>query len=374
MIRSLLQRMKRDPLLLILTFLIGPFFVLLYKMIFLEGMTLYRVILIRPEKTIEQDDSELLSDYQRIFIDAMEGKHYSGGGDLFHFMEAETLDQGLKMLRNHDAHCLLRFTGFPEDPEIQIIGDYSNPYYLLCSQLIQNNVKDFVIQELDLPPPVGITEVALGNSGSKTEFENYIPGLVIFSVLTLMYLFSILLQKEVESNVFSRYRISGLPGHSFIISYTLCFLLLSTVAALLTLGTAFALGFHSPVSLLNDLLLSLWVCLILSLSTAGIAFMVASLAANTSQAFILCTFPFMLMVFFSGSVYPFPKLTVLQVQERAIGLFDVLPSTHAVSALGKILTFGVRFSQLSYETTALTALSLLFFTGGAALFLKRRWN
>jgi len=36
---TLLRRLKRDPLLLVLTFILGPFFVLLYKLIFLQGMT-----------------------------------------------------------------------------------------------------------------------------------------------------------------------------------------------------------------------------------------------------------------------------------------------------------------------------------------------
>jgi len=370
---ALLRRLKRDPLLLALTFILGPFFVLLYKLIFLQGMTVYRVVIVQNEAAQESALMDLVDEYGRRFVEEMRNRRYPGGADLFDLIEVQDVDEGLRLLRDHDAYCMLRFSGSTERLGVEILGDFSNPYYLICSQLIQNNLKDFLLLQQGLAPPADITEMALGNSGGKTEFENYIPGLVIFSTLVLMYLFTILLVKEVESKVFYRYRMSGVPGCYFTSSYTLLFLGLTAIAVLLTLGSAFALGYHSALSILNDIFLSLGLCLVLSLASAGIAFAIAALASNISEAFVLTTFPFMLLVFFSGSVYPFPKIELGPLFGRTIGLFDFLPSTHAVTALGKILTFGISPLKLIYESAGLMVLSLLFYLGGVILFIRKRW-
>jgi len=317
---------------------------------------------------------EPAAEYGRRFVEEMRNRLYPGGADLFDFIEVQDASEGLRLLRDHDAYCMLRFSGTTERLGVEILGDFSNPYYLICSQLIQNNLTDFLMRQQGLAPPADITETALGNSGGKTEFENYIPGLVIFSTLALMYLFTILLVKEAQSKVFYRYRMSGTPARSFVLAYTLCFLCLSGLAVLLTLGSAFALGYHSALSVRNDLFLSLGLCLVLSLSSAGIAFAITALASNISEAFVLTTFPFMLLVFFSGSVYPFPKIELGPLFGRPLGLFDFLPSTHAVTALGKILTFGISPLDLIYESAGLIVLSLLFYLGGVILFIRNRWH
>ena len=92
------------------------------------------------------------------------------------------------------------------------------------------------------------------------------------------------------------------------------------------------------------------------------------------QAFQAATFPFIILVFFSGSVYPFPKFVIAKICGRGIGLFDVLPSTHGVTALNKILTFGVAPSEMAYEFTAMILLSLLLYSSGVLLFSRKRFS
>ncbi|MDC7126163.1 MAG: ABC transporter permease [Spirochaetales bacterium] len=366
LIKTMFRRVKNEPLLLILTLVLAPFFVVLYKLIFLEGMTVYNVVILETENKALK--------YQKAFIEEMEEAQYPGGSSLFHFKWVADESTGEQLLQNHDAHCMLRFLSDSHPPEIEIIGDYSNPYFVVCSQIIQNNLKEHYLSRLRLPIPVKITEIPVGNSGEKTEFETYIPGLVIFSALVLMYLFAILLIKEVENNVFYRYRLSGLGWKSFISAYSIIFLLITALSSLLTLGTSFLLGFHSAVSVYHDICFSAGVCTILAFSTIGIAFFVAGVADNMSKGFLITTFPFMLMVFFSGSVYPFPKIILFNAAGRGIGLFDFLSSTHAVIALGKILTFGVKPGALLFELLSMFLLSILVFAVGIIVFIHRRWH
>jgi ABC-2 type transport system permease protein len=52
------------------------------------------------------------------------------------------------------------------------------------------------------------------------------------------------------------------------------------------------------------------------------------------------------------------------------GVYDILPPTHAVVALNKVLTLGAVLDEVVYELTMLTILSILYFVIGAWLFKR----
>lgn len=361
LISKSLTELRRDPLLLVLTLICAPFFVLLYKLIFLEGMTVYDILLLPADPNAVA----LVEDFQNY----AEAIRYPGGGTLFRFSTVVSRDAGLSKLRDREARLMASFS---LNGDIVLTGDHSDPYYVLASKLLTETALAFAQDRLGFHPPVHIREEALGISARKTEFENYVPGLVIFSTLVLIYLYVLILAREVESRVFVRYRLCGLRSRDYVLGHTTVFLGLSTGAALLALIVAFALGFQSPLSPWRDVGASLLICAVISLAAAGVAFLVTAFASDVVHAFLISTFPFMVLVFFSGSVYPFPKIPVARIAGRTIGLFDVLPSTHAVTALHKILTFGVGVGDLGYELTGLTVLSLGLFVLGATIFGRRR--
>jgi len=341
----------------------GPFLVILYKLIFLQGMTLYSIALLSPAQNLEE-----------LFIEEIENKQYPGGGDLFHIMEVKDKETGIQLLHNHDVLCLLIFNDREDQAEIEIWGDFSNPYYLLCSQLIQNNIKDFILTQSNLSLPINIKEKALEKSGRKSEFEHYIPGLIVFSLLPLIYLFSLILIRTLESRTFQSSLKSESSGRAFMGTYTFTFICLGFIAALLTISTAYILGFHSAISVWHDISRSLMISILLSLTTSGISFIITAFTTKDSKVLILATFPFMPLVFFSGSVYPFPRIPLFSLFGRTIGLFDLLPSTHGVNALGKILTFASPLRSLIYEMTVLTILSTIIYILGIRVFIKKRWQ
>ena len=57
---------------------------------------------------------------------------------------------------------------------------------------------------------------------------------------------------------------------------------------------------------------------------------------------------------------------------HAIGPYDVLPPTHAVVALGKVLTLGAGLGDVAFELSALLVLSVAYFGLGVWLFGRRR--
>jgi ABC-2 type transport system permease protein len=65
-----------------------------------------------------------------------------------------------------------------------------------------------------------------------------------------------------------------------------------------------------------------------------------------------------------------PKLTIFTLAGHDFGLYDILPPTHAVVALNKVLTLGAGLNEVIYELTLLTILSMLYFAIGAWLFKR----
>ena len=73
---------------------------------------------------------------------------------------------------------------------------------------------------------------------------------------------------------------------------------------------------------------------------------------------------------FSGVIFPMPPVKLLDIAGRTISPYDILPPTHAVVALNKILTLGAGLGEVTYELSALVVLSILYFAIGVWLFRR----
>jgi len=128
------------------------------------------------------------------------------------------------------------------------------------------------------------------------------------------------------------------------------------------------MGFHSQ----GPLWVAVLTCAITSLSVVGAGLVVGALVKTVTQAFLAASFPLILFMFFSGAIFPVPRVTLFQMFGHSIGPYDVLPPTHAVVALGKVLTLGTGLRDVAFELMALLVLSLAYFGLGVWLFGRRR--
>jgi ABC-2 type transport system permease protein len=137
---------------------------------------------------------------------------------------------------------------------------------------------------------------------------------------------------------------------------------------LLTLLVAIALGFNYQGSIWSALLVGG----ITAVAVVGIGLIVAAYSKSVSQAFIIANFPLIFFMFFSGAVYPIPRIILFRIAGLNISLYDLLPPTHAVMALNKILTLGSGLGDVLYEIISLIVLSLLYYLIGIWLFQRRQ--
>ncbi|HZK49837.1 MAG TPA: ABC transporter permease, partial [Thermoleophilia bacterium] len=219
-----------------------------------------------------------------------------------------------------------------------------------------------------VPSPVGLAEEPLGGSATRTEFEAYVPGLIVFSVMMLVFLTAMAVAREVESGTLRRLQLTRMTSFDLMVGVSVAPVLVGVTAVLLTFGTATMVGFHSQ----GPLWVAVLVCAVTSLCIVGAGLVVGALVKTVTQAFLAANFPLILFMFFSGAIFPVPRVTLFRLLGHSFGPYDVLPPTHAVAALGKVLTLGEGLGDVAYELSVLSVLSVAYFALGVWLF-HRKW-
>ena len=376
--RKTLREMSRDAWMLGLTLAFAPFFVLLYYLITAGGSTTYIILTINNDAGIQLADGTTFH-AGREAVAALKGITYGDGQPLLKTVPAADLAEAEPILRNRGAAA---FILIPENfsqtlaslqsgdrsvtTQITFGGDVSNPYYMVGVNLSLTAIDGYIMQATGQQPLIGYVEKPLGASAARTEFETYVPGTLIFAVILLIFLASMTVAREIETGTLRRLQLTPMNSLDYLGGVTGALVLVGTAAYALAFACALAVGFRSQGSLWAALLVGAVTCL----SVIGLGMIVASFTRTVSQAFVVANFPMAMMMFFSGVVYPLPKIILFTLGGHEIGLYDILPPTHAVAALNKILTLGADLSEITFELSALAILSAIYFFIGVWMFKR----
>jgi ABC-2 type transport system permease protein len=376
--RKTLLEMSRDKWMLGLTLAFAPFFVFLYWLILSGGSTTYNILTINDDQGIQLANGTRFNAGLEVGS-AINHITYADGRPLLKAVPVIDRAQAEPLLRDRGAAAFILIPeNFSQTVDAlkngnrsvttQIIfgGDLSNPYYMVGVNLSLTAIDGYVQKATGQQPLIGYTEQPLGVSAARTEFETYVPGTLVFAVILLIFLAAMTVAREIETGTLRRLQMTPMRSLDLLGGVTAALVLVGTAAFALAFVVAIALGFRSQGSVWGALVIGAVTCL----SVIGLGMVVASFTRTVSQAFIVANFPMAMMMFFSGVIYPLPKIVLFSLGGQDIGLYDILPSTHAVAALNKILTLGADLSQVTYEFGALTILSVLYFGIGVWMFQR----
>jgi ABC-2 type transport system permease protein len=376
--RKTLREMSRDLWMLALTVAFAPFFVLLYWIWTQGGSTSYKVAVINQDTGAALPGGGRLQAGQDV-IQAISEMTYAGGQPLLKAVLVSSQAEAESILREREAVAFILLPpGFSQSildlqtggssPGAQVIfgGDLTNPYYMVAANLALVTVDGYVQQMSGRSPLVDYHEEPLGDSLARTEFEIYVPGTLIFAVILLVFLASMTVAREIETGTLRRLQLTPMNAFELLGGMSLALVLVGVASTLLSFGIAILLGFRSQ----GPIWVAVLVAAVTSLSIIGMGMLVACFSKTVSQAFVVANFPLGLMMFFSGVIYPLPRVTLFTIAGHAVGPYDILPPTHAVAALNKVLTLGAGLDEVAFELTALTILSMLYFMVGAWLFRR----
>lgn len=381
--RVLLKSIKeqyRDLLTLSLTLTLAPGFVFLYWLFFPSGgSTTYDVAILNLDQPIELQDGFKFSAVEELII-ALNDVTYSDGQPILDIHFVATQREGERQLSDKKLEVLLVIppefsqtmysaqVGEDYTPiDVTIIGDLTNPYYAIAGVMANAGLDRYMQLVTKEVRPAQVKEIALGDSGSRTEFEIYVPGMLIFAIVILVFQASMVVAYESESGTLKRLKLSKVNEFELLAGISISVLLIGMVSFLLAIAAALLLGFTSYGSLWLAILIGMVTCI----SVIGVGMIVAAFSKTVSQAFIIANFPLVFFMFFTGVAFPVRGVQLFTFFDHSISLYDIFPPTHAVKALNKVLTLGAGIKEVSFELSALVILSLVYFTIGVWLFRKR---
>jgi ABC-2 type transport system permease protein len=377
--RKCAREQKRDPWVIALSLAFAPLFVLIYWMMTgATGSTAYGVVVINQDRPVTLADGATFAAGQDV-MDAMQAITYQNGSPLLRITETDDRAKAETLLRNRKAFALViipadfsatlaayRAGDTTASTDLVFTGDLSNPYYTVAAVMAMTAADAYVVESSQAARPVELVEIPLGASAARTEFENYVPGLLVMSVVLMIFQAAMTPARDIESGVLRRLRLTRVSSFEFLGGMSLWLALVSVLSVLLTFATAYALGFRSQ----GPLWLAILVGALTSFSVIGLGLIVACFSKTVAQAFVIANFPLGFLMFLTGGAFPLPRYELFTIYGRGVAFPDLLPPTHAVIALNKVFTMGVGVSDIAFELTMLTLLSMFYFGLGVWLFQR----
>jgi ABC-2 type transport system permease protein len=374
---SVIRKSAREQLrhfwILFLTIAMAPFFVGVYYLISETYQPTYDVLL------LNQDQGIAGANYGRLLAAGLDGLE----GDPavpFHARLAQDRPSALGQLRDKAADALVvipeDFSAAvqtlldgqrPAEIRIELVGDLTNIEYLVSAVWVGELVDNAIEEVTGTSRPVQIVETSLGLSGQLDDFDLYMPGILILSVIMLMFSATIALVTEVENQTIVRLKLSRVSGLEFLVGVSVVQVVIGIVSVLLTLAIALALGFDVAGSLPLFLLL----VILTSISIIAFSLIVAALTRTVNEVLVVGNFPLFLFMFFTGAAFPLEAAPLFSLGGYPVTVQGLMSPTHAISAVKKVLVLGLGLRDILPEIVALVVVTALYFAIGAWAFSRR---
>jgi len=383
LIRKTTLENLRDWKILVLTLTFAPFFTILMYYYF-EAATgpAYRVAIVNEDEGRMAEGGvqvNLGADLLATFVEAGRaepGQTLRVSADADRATAVEHAESGrvdlVLVIPPTFTRTLEAFRDGEEPPTgtVTTYGDPGNPSYLMAAAWSDAITYIFAGEVAEVEGPITIDMQSVGDVESLSEFDLYIPGLLALAVIMLMFTAAASVIKEKDKGTLVRLRISNMTTFEWLLSITLVQTVLGVIAVLLTLLTAMALGYNASGSVPAIVLVSA----LSSVAVVGISILVSAWLRTIFDLMTIGCFPFFILMFFSGSMFPLPDLPIFEIAGRSINANDILPTTHSISAFNDVLNHSAGIGQVMFEIFAIAALSVVFFAGGTLWFTRRHMS
>lgn len=373
-----LKEQIRSYWVLLLSLSMGPFFIFVYFLIMETSKPQYTVLIANKDKGVLIDEqminhgNDLIGYFKNFKIDTVSFP--------FTVNEATNKTVGIESLKNKKADALIIIeTSFSQSLEkrkladstslvnIEFIGDLSNTNYLISAVWANEIVNEYALKATKNKRIVQVKETALGTSATVSSFDLIVPGILIVSLIMLMFTASIAFVSEVENKTIMRLKLSKLNVYQFLAGISSVQLLVGIVSVLLTLLTAIMLGFKYEGSLIT----MIFIASLTSLSIIAFSLIIAAITKTANEVLVVGNFPMFLFMFFTGAAFPLKSDALFSIAGYSINIQGLMTPTHAISALNKTLIMNMDISSIIPEIISIIVLTTLYFLIGGIIFRQR---
>lgn len=373
-----LKEQVRSIWVLLLSLSMGPLFIFVYYLIVETQEPHYTILLVNLDKGIAKE--EQMINHGDSLIDILKSQESDTGSSPFIFEETGDRLTGIEKVKNKKADVLIIITdSFSQSvserkindtaaaPAIEFIGDLTSSTYLISAVWANEIINEYALQSTGSKRIVEVKETALGKSGSLSYFDMMVPGILILSLIMLMFTASIAFVSEVENKTIMRLKLSKLNTFEFLGGVSMVQLLVGVLSVMLTLTTAVLLGFQYS----GSLVIMLFIAALTSLSIISFSLIIAAVTKSANEVLVVGNFPMFLFMFFTGAAFPLKSNALFTVAGYPVNFQGLMTPTHAISALNKTLVMDMSLGSIIPEIVSIIVLSVLYFIVGAFIFKRR---
>lgn len=369
----------RDWKILIIGITFAPFFVVLMHFYFGEASETYRVAFVNHDRGGKVQDGNFIQAGQAL-ISEIERFSEGGGSLMLKVFREQNMAAAQERLKEKSVDLIVEIPkdfsrtlldykmGERPDPAVvKTFGDPANPKYIMAAAWSDSLAYQFAAEWSGLQGPLQFETESLSAMKSLTDFDLYVPGLLGLALMMLLFTAAATLIKEKDKGTIVRLRISNMTTAEWLIALSLSQVIIGLLAMGLTYLSAISLGYHSTGSMLALTVVGV----LSSLAVIAISVLVAAWLRTIFDLMTVGCFPFFILMFFSGGMFPIPTIELFAIGGRSINVNDILPTTHSIAAFGKILNQEAGLGDVAFEIGAIAVLSVLYFAAGIWLFSRR---
>lgn len=377
-IRKSAKEQTRQFWILFLTISMAPFFVLVYYLINETSKPHYDLLVLNQDEGVATASATL--NYGDVLMEGITMLETDSFDIPLTVKIADSKSNALEQLKNRKADALVII---PEDfsrrvhdlthggdrtrLRFEFVGDLTNINYAVSAVWANEIINEYVHQTTQVPRPVEIIETGLGVSGHVDEFDLYIPGILILSVIMLMFSATIAIVTEVENRTIIRLKLSRLSALEYLSGVSVVQILIGIISVLLTLAIAVAVGFDYA----GSFALLVFLVVLTSISIIAFSLIVAALTKTVNEVLVVGNFPLFLFMFFTGAAFPIHGTTLFTLAGYPITIQGLMSPTHSISALNKVLIMNMGLKDIMPEIIALIAVTIVYFAVGVWAFRNR---
>lgn len=373
-----LKEQIRNYWTLLLSLTMGPFFIIVYFLMMETSKPQYDILIVNNDMGVLIDGQNINHGKDLIYYYNIPKEDINA----LPFTVVETSDQikCIDILKNKEADALIIIDSLfsqllenkkqKEDtiaPRIEFVGDLTNMNYLISAVWANETLNEYIIQATNGRKNVEIKETALGISAHINDFDMIVPGILIVSLIMLMFTASIAFVSEVENKTIIRLKLSKITTFEFLAGISIVQLFIGIFSVLITLLTAIILGFHYT----GSLLIMVFIASLTSLSIISFSLIISALTKSANEVLVVGNFPMFLFMFFTGAAFPLKSDTLFTIAGYPFNIQSLMTPTHAISALNKTLIMDMDFMSIMPEIISIIVLTIFYFIIGAMIFKRR---
>jgi ABC-2 type transport system permease protein len=356
----------------------APFFVCVYYLINEAAKPHYDLVVVNLDRGTILDSKkielgrEMIREISNMKTDSLdlpfsvsETKEKSSGGKM---LEERKADAMIVIPADFSERLMTIYSGADLTPvNLEISGDLTNINYMVTAIWGSEFASRYIFRIADQVNPVKITEIPLGISGKLNDFDLYMPGILVLSVIMLMFSATIAIITEAENKTMIRLKMSAVRPWEFLTGVSVVQVGVGLLSAVLTFGVAILLGFHAS----GSTGLMLLIIVLTSISIIAFSLIIAALCRTATEVLIIGNFPLLLFMFFTGAAFPMEGMPLATVAGYPLTIQGLMSPVHAISALKKVLVFNMEFRDVIPEIACLLILTLIYFMAGLWFFARR---